>query len=96
MVGNDGCTVLVDGSMFSPSWRALPNGPEVWDYADQHCSGISYDAFDAYTEGLDKTTLYIRTEIGHYVSWEEGCLYLFGPNHEDGDDDGFDGWQAGR
>lgn len=80
---------VVDGSMFSPSWRALDGGAEVWaalDYAySPNTTGINHpaieraiDAEEAYLETLDAGT----DELGLY--WEDGCLWV--PAEDDDDE----------
>jgi hypothetical protein len=54
--------LVVDGSMYAPSWRTLDGGSRAWDLDDG-------DALDAYSETLDRGT----DELGLY--WEEGCLW---------------------
>ena len=60
--------LLVDGSAYSPSWRALDGGAAVWQATPEH-DGSSYDAFDAYVDTLDRGT----DELG--CVWDEGCLW---------------------
>lgn len=54
---------VVDGSMYSPSWRALPGGEAVWEMEDP-------DAVEAYQETLDKGT------DERCLMWDEGCLWI--------------------
>lgn len=57
----DGAQLLVDGSAFSPSWRALSGG------AKAHDLGIG----ELYEEALDRAT----DELDVAVTWDEGCLW---------------------
>jgi hypothetical protein len=108
---NDG-TVLVDGSMLAPSWRALPAGARLWDtYPDSYvdrCGGAGlvdddgaprpcpgcdacgaseasravaqyHDRLDGYVSALDAHVDNWRSPLGHYLTWDEGCLWLHGP-----------------
>lgn len=60
-------TLLVDGSQYAPSWRALYGGAEVWKSFDGADGGS--DALQAYEEELDRAT----NDLGAY--WEDGCLF---------------------
>lgn len=68
----NGRFLLCDGSQYSPSWRALTGGSELWQItSDMSGQGeLSLDMAEAYEEMLDK----LMGEIGAY--WEEGCLFL--------------------
>lgn len=66
--------VIVDGSMFAPSWRALYGGSAAWDLDDP-------DALDVYAETLDEGT----DALGLY--WDEGMLRAAGPDEDDDEGD---------
>lgn len=68
--GFSGRTVLVDGSQYSPSWRALDGGANVWELGTEAPSlETTLDLTEAYTETLDRYC----DEAGAY--WEDGCLW---------------------
>lgn len=69
----DGRAVVIDGSMLSPSWRALPHGRVVYEN--------DLDA-EAYTESLDRTLDNWTSERGYTVGWEDGMLFVYGPDYE--------------
>jgi hypothetical protein len=58
-----GQPLLVDGSMLSPAWRALPGGARVHDEGDD-----LGNAAEAYAEELDDLT----DDIGY---WADGCFW---------------------
>jgi hypothetical protein len=78
--------VLVDGTQYAPSWRALDGGAAAYDLAGVLAAdegGMDLDA--AYTEHLDAAT---EGEWGAY--WTEGLLVIDGRDDDDadeGDDD---------
>lgn len=55
--------LLVDGTAYSPSWRALPGGARVHDEGDD-----LGDAAEAYQEELDSLT----EDVGW---WSDGCFW---------------------
>lgn len=67
---------IVDGSMFSPSSRALPHGGEAWLIAEGHpdywemWDGIVDDAIRGFSHDVDGST------VSYSLSWEDGALYL--------------------
>lgn len=85
-IGRDEATVIVDGSMMAPSWRVLGGGERVWETMDL-ATGEAYDPIDAYIDGLDRTIDSYGDSDRDFgcLSWDEGCLFLFGPDfdHED-------------
>lgn len=62
-------TCMVDGSALSPSWRALPHGPAVWDTDNA-------DVAEWFAESLDEKLDTWSGPRGEYLLWEEGCLFL--------------------
>lgn len=59
-------TIVADGSMYSPSWRTLPGGAQVWSEDTDGTLGEAYaDALDEGTDAIEGYSLY----------WEEGCLH---------------------
>lgn len=61
--------VIVDGSQYSPSWRAMRGGNEVHELGDD-----LGDAAQAYSEELDRLTDAYTGPSALY--WEDGCLFL--------------------
>lgn len=53
--------LLVDGSAYSPSWRALPGGARAY----------AQDVGEAYEDELDRLTEGLEVA----VHWEDGCLW---------------------
>lgn len=64
-----GPALVLDGSMYAPSWRALHGGSCVWECADGG-SEDDHDAIEVYTDTLDRGT----DDLDLY--WEEGCLFI--------------------
>lgn len=60
--------VIVDGSMYSPSWRACPQGERVYRAAE-----ANPDLAEAYAEGLDYMTDNAPDWLSLY--WEDGMLW---------------------
>lgn len=67
--GFSGRTLLVDGTQYSPSWRALEGGSNVWSLGDDVSPESAADLQEVYSETLDRYT----DEAGAY--WDEGCLW---------------------
>lgn len=67
--------ILVDGSMYSPSWRALDGGAAVWESYDYPATNTT-DVQDAYVETLDKLTDDWSGPNDEYLFWDEGCLFV--------------------
>lgn len=77
--GFEGRYCVVDGTAFSPSWRALWGGSEAWALAGTrveregtgppHSWDLGDEVQGAYEEALDRVT----EELGLF--WEEGCLW---------------------
>lgn len=61
-------TLLCDGSMYSPSHRALPRGEYVYQLDDM-------DLWEAYTEGVDAGAERTVAPDDVAVYWEDGCLF---------------------
>lgn len=61
--------VVVDGTNYSPSWRALNGGARIWEEAD-------HDSHDAYLHVLDMATDSYGDGTDWYLSWDDGCLWL--------------------
>ncbi len=79
-VSSKATVCLVDGSMYSPSWRALPNGATVWDHlygTDGDVDDAAYDVSEAYVETLDRLTDDWSGPDGETLGWEDGCLFLY-------------------
>lgn len=73
-----GIACIVDGSMYSPSWRALPHGEIVYqhDYRDPGAlEGDLPELSDRYTEALD-SIVENWSQDGCSMYWEDGCLWL--------------------
>lgn len=77
--------VVVDGSAYSPSWRALQGGAEVWDRApDDGAEAASLG--EAYVDALDARVDRVLDDLreagygalvdGLWLGWDEGCLVL--------------------
>lgn len=76
-------TCVVDGSMYSPSTRALPNASRVWQ-ADNY-DGL-WEVFVDITDELENVTVPDgRTDSEHpdewTVGWEDGCLFAYAPEY---------------
>lgn len=75
--GFRGRTVLVDGTQYSPSWRALGGGGAAWELSSEAAeaategpgSSAGADVCEAYSEQLDRET----DALGAY--WDDGCLW---------------------
>ncbi len=79
--GDDWSAVLVDGSMFGPSWRAMAGGATVWDHLDG-ADDAGFDVSGAYTETLDRLTDDWSGQHGETLGWNEGCLFVYGPDFD--------------
>jgi hypothetical protein len=66
--------VIVDGSMYSPSWRAMYGGEKVWE-ARGHSMSYTPDMWDGYQETLDNGLSEDHWGDGIYLYWEEGMLF---------------------
>jgi hypothetical protein len=71
-------TILVDGSKYSPSWRAMPGGEKAWEtyynlpyrrHEDER------DIWDGYQETLDNGLDSDHWGGGIYLYWEDGMLF---------------------
>lgn len=62
--------LAVDGSAYSPSWRALTGGSLVYEMAGKYPDGGAMS--EAYEEELDRLT----GETFAEAYWEEGCLWI--------------------
>jgi hypothetical protein len=58
--------LLVDGSMFSPSWRALSGGAEVFD------NELPAETYDGELDALCDSHEWPED---HHVYWDDGCLF---------------------
>lgn len=64
-------SILCDGSAYSPSWRALSGGGQVW------VLDVEGLYSEAYTEALDAgTDDPTRWGAGLALYWEDGCLFV--------------------
>jgi hypothetical protein len=63
LVGSMPGECIVDGSMYSPSWRALDGGAAVWAIESE-------DVTDVYNDELDRRVDDLP------VMWEDGCLFV--------------------
>lgn len=85
--GHEGRIVVVDGSQYAPSTRALPHGGRAWNEESEFFS--LWD--DAVSDALDQLTVQCTDndaqrddpEYAWTFSWEEGCLFAIHPDHED-------------
>lgn len=64
--------ILVDGTQFSPSWRALPGGAQV--YAMDDDTGTLCERYEF---ALDEATVDLAGD-GFVIYWEDGCLWSRG------------------
>lgn len=71
-----GRSIVVDGSMLSPSWRALSGGEQVYGANTDPYASKGYSVQDAYTETLDRLTDDWSGPNGEYLFWDEGCLFV--------------------
>jgi hypothetical protein len=71
---------IVDGSQFSPSWRRLDGGAAVWSRAIEELREVTL--CEVYSETLDRAVDAIDCQGGS-LYWEDGCLFLSGPDAED-------------
>lgn len=83
MTAQDERVCILDGSAYSPSWRALPEGQRVW-VAAQACMDPEEGAalMEEFDETLEEC---IREWSGRHeetMGWEEGCLFVFGPEFD--------------
>lgn len=62
-----GQKLLVDGTQYSPSWRALTGGAAVWARMDR--IGDTYELSQIYQDTLDE----LLDDLPVY--WEDGCLF---------------------
>lgn len=69
-------SILADGSMLSPSWRALQGGSLVWNAYEETDGGNSWSVDEAYVETLDNGTDDDRWGDDLYLYWEEGILWV--------------------
>ncbi len=76
----DQCSIVIDGSMYAPSHRAIPGMEEAWqadpdpDHTEYLIEGIE-DWIDAYHTG------------DYNLAWDEGILFLYGPDYDHPDAD---------
>lgn len=80
--GHEGRTCVVDGSMYSPSTRALPNASRAWEAGDD-----AWTAFDEIVgDGVEQITVPEDTDSDApddwSLSWDEGCLFAYAPGFE--------------
>jgi hypothetical protein len=69
----DATVCLVDGSAYSPSWRALDGGHLVYTFECPEACETYEESFDAIVDdwnGRQEETL----------AWSDGCLFLLGPD----------------
>ena len=63
----DDVVLIVDGTQFSPSWRALPGGAEVWAQEERLGCMNACEVYDeTLSEGLDEMDAY----------WDDGCIWI--------------------
>lgn len=80
-------TLVVDGSMYSPSTRALPGAAAVWEQADdeawQTYEDIVVDGLEQFSVPDGRTD---EAEPEHWsVGWEDGCLWAYAPEYSEQD-----------
>lgn len=73
---------LVDGSAYSPSWRAMSGGAQVYAAANEAAGGIGFELCQAYEETLDAIVDDWSGRHEETLGWENGCLFLFGPSFD--------------
>lgn len=73
MTDRTGSLLLVDGSQYSPSWRAMRGGAHVHDEGDD-----LGDCAQAYDEQLEEMLGQWSGRHEETLSWENGCLFIFG------------------
>lgn len=75
--GGPDANLVLDGSMYSPSWRALDGGADLWgDVVPALDQGADADAGEAYEAQLLAWTEHLGLE------WADGCLWLDPPSDE--------------
>lgn len=86
-------TCVLDGSMYSPSSRALPNGERVWRASVDSTDPTSmelWEAFEDITSELESVEVPDgRTDSDcpddWTVGWEDGCLFAYAPEYDQRD-----------
>jgi hypothetical protein len=75
--------LLMDGSQYSPAWRAMAGGAHAWGLSEAFDDlGESGLIVEAYSEELDAAIG--ETDLdGASISWDEGCLFLDAPDPDD-------------
>jgi hypothetical protein len=81
--GHEGRTLVVDGSMYSPSTRALPGASWVWE----HCTAEDWQTYDEIVgDATEDFTLPEDTDSDApedwYSMWEDGCLFAVAPTYD--------------
>lgn len=73
--------IVIDGTMYSPSTRALPYGAEAWE-AGAEVFELWQDIVDHFTDSLEvpEDTDSEAPEPWTFA-WEDGCLWAFSPMH---------------
>ena len=69
----DGAAIVVDGGGYAPSTRACPNGEYVFQNGTD-------DEWEEFQDELD-SLVDAYAEHGYSLAWEDGCLWLYGPQH---------------
>lgn len=73
----DHCHILVDGSMYAPSHRAIPGVETLWRQAD-----FDPDHIETLITDIEDWIDAYHTD-GFHMGWDEGTLYLYGPNYDE-------------
>lgn len=66
-------TIIVDGSMYSPSTRACPYAEHVYQNGNDAEWEIFQDELDQLTEAY--------AHGGYSLGWDDGCLWLYSPGY---------------
>lgn len=68
--------IVVDGSMYAPSTRALTGASRVWDEPEEGERSTPGDLWEIYVDMLDHLIDEWSAPNGAYLVWDEGCLFV--------------------
>lgn len=80
MTNAAGSLLIVDGTQYSPSWRALSGGYAVYALDQDH--DAEGRLVGAYEEQLDELTDQWSGRHEETLAWEDGCLFVFGADFD--------------
>lgn len=72
---------ILDGTQYAPSWRAIRGAYELYEHPDNADGSLS-EAVDELLNALERDW---SGEHGESLGWEDGCLYVYGPDWSDHD-----------